>query len=364
MSIRLNLAVLFAFLAIPAILLFAQDPTISDAEYAIDSDPGAGSATGTQPNDGAFDETTESVQITIPTDNLSVGTHMVYVRMKNSEGDWGVRKAGIFVVEPPSERTIASGEYFLDDDPGRGEGNAISAIDGSFDESSESIETSIQSNDLSLGNHVFVIRMQDSEGNWGPKRSVGFRVSEETGSPTSFIAGAEYYLDTEPSPGNGQPLWPSDGSFNSRTENFGGVVPTSNISIGDHWLYTRVKDNQGQWSNPDSNLITVREPTAIDADSGFGLPTKFRVFNNYPNPFNPNTTIRYGVPQNTQVKLVVYDIRGNLVKTLVDEREDIGWYQIQWDGTNENGSHVSTGVYFYRLVTKQFTRTNKMILIK
>jgi hypothetical protein len=85
---------------------------------------------------------------------------------------------------------------------------------------------------------------------------------------------------------------------------------------------------------------------------------------NYPNPFNPSTTIRYEIKEATRVKLRVYDVAGRLVRTLVDESRKPDRYKAVWNGTNNRGQSVATGVYFYRLEAGSFVSTKKMVLLK
>jgi hypothetical protein len=86
---------------------------------------------------------------------------------------------------------------------------------------------------------------------------------------------------------------------------------------------------------------------------------------NYPNPFNPTTTIDFTVKELAPVTVKIYNVRGQLVKTLVNDRFAPGvTHQVTWDGRNDAGQAVSSGVYFYKLVTKSFTQTKKMVLLK
>jgi len=90
-----------------------------------------------------------------------------------------------------------------------------------------------------------------------------------------------------------------------------------------------------------------------------------RLEQNYPNPFNPQTTIAFALKQRARVKIDVYNVSGELVKTLLDETRDAGAYSnVTWNGTNNAGQTVSSGVYFYRLVTNNFSQTKKMVLLK
>jgi len=96
------------------------------------------------------------------------------------------------------------------------------------------------------------------------------------------------------------------------------------------------------------------------------LPKAFALGQNYPNPFNPSTTVAYDIPEGkeVQVRLNIYNVRGQLVRTLVNEVKSEGSYQVQWDGSSNNGQKVSSGVYFYRLVAGEFNQTRKMVILK
>ncbi|HIA29790.1 MAG TPA: T9SS type A sorting domain-containing protein, partial [Candidatus Marinimicrobia bacterium] len=89
------------------------------------------------------------------------------------------------------------------------------------------------------------------------------------------------------------------------------------------------------------------------------LPTSFALHQNYPNPFNPVTTLRYDLPQESDVTLTIYDITGRMVQTLVNELQQAGMKKVIW-----NASDVSSGVYIYRIQAGNFTKTRKMILLK
>ena len=95
-----------------------------------------------------------------------------------------------------------------------------------------------------------------------------------------------------------------------------------------------------------------------------GLYKAYLVGGNYPNPFNPSTTISYTVDQPSDIRLTVFDIRGRRVITLVDRFQDQGVYHIQWDGTNSSGRALASGVYFYRMEAENYSVTRKMVLLK
>ena len=85
---------------------------------------------------------------------------------------------------------------------------------------------------------------------------------------------------------------------------------------------------------------------------------------NYPNPFNPSTEIAFTVARGGSATLRIYDVEGKLVTTLVDRNVEAGQHRIQWNGINAQGRRVGSGIYFYRLLTPDFTQTRKMVLIK
>ncbi|UCD38241.1 MAG: T9SS type A sorting domain-containing protein, partial [Fidelibacterota bacterium] len=85
---------------------------------------------------------------------------------------------------------------------------------------------------------------------------------------------------------------------------------------------------------------------------------------NYPNPFNPVSTIRYDLPRTEKVSLVVYDIQGREVVRLVDSYVTSGFHEVEWDGRDANGREVPTGIYIARLVSPEYSRSIKMLLLK
>jgi len=94
------------------------------------------------------------------------------------------------------------------------------------------------------------------------------------------------------------------------------------------------------------------------------IPASYSLSQNYPNPFNPSTTIRFALPATSHVKLSIYSIDGQLVKTLVDDSKDAGNYSVVWNGTNNLGSQVASGMYIYRIDAGNFVNTKKLMLMK
>lgn len=103
---------------------------------------------------------------------------------------------------------------------------------------------------------------------------------------------------------------------------------------------------------------------SVEDDPETGLPTAFRLLNNYPNPFNPSTNIVYRLPASTTVKLSIFNLMGQKIRTLVNESQPAGEYRVEWNGADDNGRAVASGVYLYRLETPGFVKTQKMLLVK
>ena len=93
-------------------------------------------------------------------------------------------------------------------------------------------------------------------------------------------------------------------------------------------------------------------------------PLEYALAQNYPNPFNPSTRINFTVPVQVETKLIVYDILGRQVKSLVNDVLHAGEHFVQWDGTNGSGLSVASGVYFVRMTAGQFEKTTKMMLMR
>jgi len=86
--------------------------------------------------------------------------------------------------------------------------------------------------------------------------------------------------------------------------------------------------------------------------------------NNFPNPFNPITNIFYDLPKSGHVSIIVYDLLGREVITLVNETMESGYYAARWNGYNHRGQSVSAGIYFYHLQTGEYSKAQKMLLVK
>lgn len=104
--------------------------------------------------------------------------------------------------------------------------------------------------------------------------------------------------------------------------------------------------------------------TDIPTEDNPVLPSQLSLYQNYPNPFNPSTTIRYSLPEQSDIRIDIYDILGRRVETLVQKEQPAGYHQVVWDGKDKNGKTVSTGIYFYKLHVNDYRESKAMILIK
>ena len=126
--------------------------------------------------------------------------------------------------------------------------------------------------------------------------------------------------------------------------------------------YYRVSGFIGYWSGW-SNVVSVMIET-VSTDEENGLPKAFAVHQNFPNPFNPTTTLRYDLPEDGMVNVTIYDMMGRIVNHLVNGHQSAGYKTTEWNGTNSMGEPVSAGMYLYQINAGQFQQTKKMILLK
>ena len=234
-----------------------RNPTVQQAEFYWDNDPGVGNATALQSLDGNFNQALEQLiasNIDVPTQ----GIHVLGLRVKDENGNWSSTFSKAIMVNPAlSTRNIRIqlGEYFWDNDPGQGSGNTLVAIDGDFN---QAIEQGFESNMVfpSSGNRVFNIRFKDENGNWGQVFKQTILVHDGVPQRNPTVQQAEFYWDNDPGVGNATALQSLDGNFNQALEQ----LIASNIDVptqGIHVLGLRVKDENGNWSSTFSKAIMV-----------------------------------------------------------------------------------------------------------
>lgn len=101
----------------------------------------------------------------------------------------------------------------------------------------------------------------------------------------------------------------------------------------------------------------------ISANLANGVPYVYELRQNYPNPFNPSTNIKFSIPQTEFVEIMIYNVLGQLVKTLVNQKLLPGFHQVVWDGKNDQGMKVSTGIYLLKMKCQDFIQTRKMMIV-
>lgn len=110
-------------------------------------------------------------------------------------------------------------------------------------------------------------------------------------------------------------------------------------------------------------VFRYEQPTAVN-EIASEMPLSFELVQNYPNPFNPSTTIKYDVAQPVEVKLLIHDMLGQHVRTLVDQTQQAGRYAVVWDGRNEQGQPVASGVFIYQIQAGSFVQSRRMALVR
>jgi len=123
--------------------------------------------------------------------------------------------------------------------------------------------------------------------------------------------------------------------------------------------------NTDTWTGYSGGKVQVYESTGPGMSViNVALPVAFNLYNAYPNPFNPVTTLRYDLPENGLVNIIIYDILGRRVKTLISQTQTAGNRSVQWNATNDYGKPVSAGVYLYQIRAGKHISTKKMLLLK
>jgi hypothetical protein len=140
-----------------------------------------------------------------------------------------------------------------------------------------------------------------------------------------------------------------------------GATPLPSGSVAS--VMVRLKNKESRLSfSMDALLNESVQP--VGAVEIAAVPTVFALAQNYPNPFNPSTTIKYQIATDANVTLDVYNLQGQKIRALVAKEQKAGYYSVVWDGRNEAGQTVSSGLYLYRVQAGSFVATHKMLLIK
>jgi hypothetical protein len=219
--------------------LVINNTQIVAAEWFIDSDPGVGNGTNLAVTSG----NTVSGTLSLP-NAMSPGIHHLYIRVKNNLGKWSHQHKSMFYVLTPhvdNSTTIVKGEYFFDTDPGIG-----NAIQISVTPATEINHTlNISALGLTPGVHNLFIRMKNNRGIWGHYQKRMLFVNDQLTSVNKSIVAAEYFIDTDPGLALGTPISILPGT--NLLEDF--EINSTSIALGVHYLYVRVKEDNGRWSH-------------------------------------------------------------------------------------------------------------------
>ena len=261
----------------------AQQDTLSPllaGEYFFDSDPGIGNGIAIS---GISSADSIKLNFTANLSDLNQGFHNLYARVMNRAGRWSLYEVRTFYIQPSVQQntlnTILQGEYFIDNDPGIGQGVPFS-VPQSLD--SVNLDISAATLDLPAGFHNLYVRVENSKGNWGLYEVRTFYVQPNvvTNSFAKLVNG-EYFFDTIPEIGSGIPFsfTPSDSINISISPNLNG------LSIGNHMFYIRVEDSIGNWSLVAKqafqifNCSTYPSASFLADTVCFGTPTNFTINN-------------------------------------------------------------------------------------
>ncbi|MCK4339279.1 MAG: T9SS type A sorting domain-containing protein [Candidatus Cloacimonetes bacterium] len=172
-------------------------------------------------------------------------------------------------------------------------------------------------------------------------------------------------------------LNPINGNFHLQDSSLCIGAGVDSIEINGTWYYAPTTDIEGnprpnpEGSNPDMGAYEnpLGNPIVFIDDNEFILIPKFSLFQNYPNPFNPrlnrgSTTIRYYLTKSSKVEIQIYNVKGQVVKEYEIKNPKCGMNKIKWDGKDEKGNPISSGIYFYQIITNDYKEIRKCILLK
>lgn len=177
---------------------------------------------------------------------------------------------------------------------------------------------------------------------------------------STIVLAVGFLLGASPATGQVQLPWISINS--------GGVCWQSSTSYVACLTIGQTVSGPSQSTNYKVNFgfcqVGIKVGTDVQEIPTSELPSTYSLAQNYPNPFNPSTAIEFTVPVRGDVRVSVYNLLGQRVATLVDQPMSPGTYRTDWNGRDEAGNPVASGIYFYRLEAEQFLETRKMMLLK
>ncbi|HMJ69659.1 MAG TPA: gliding motility-associated C-terminal domain-containing protein [Cyclobacteriaceae bacterium] len=268
---------------------YAQN--LAKAEYFFDTDPGQGNGTNLPVTPGTSLNFTSNISVAA----LPAGFHILGLRVKQNGGIWSLFEARGFYISTASPNTtnISKAEYFIDTDPGQGNGTPITVSTGT----NVNFAFSVPTTSLSAGFHFLSVRVRDISGHWSLFEARGFFITTSTTNVTN-IAAAEYFYDADPGNGSGIPISVTPGP----TVNFTVPLPVGGLTPGFHFLGVRVKALGGRWgifegrgfyvSGSTSNAAAIAGAEYFfDTDPGSGNGTSLTIPSGDVSNFNVNLPI-------------------------------------------------------------------------
>jgi len=216
--------------------------------------------------------------------------------------------------------------------------------------------------DLQLPYHgLLIYHIDDNIGDYGANDDEWYPGYTDYGHYKVALEQADGLWQMEQNISQGNSGDPYPGSFNNRAFD-GSSVPNSRSYAGTE-TYVEVTNISDSGDTITCDFLVSSSDVNNQADDNF-LPHSYLLKQNYPNPFNPLTKIEYNLRENGRVKLEVFNILGQKIFTLVDGHKEKGEHVASWNGTDQEGRPLPSGVYFYRITTDNFQKTNKMILLE
>lgn len=308
---------------------------ITAAEYFIDSDPGVGNATSLTITEG----TTITGNFDIPTSGLANGLHVLHIRVRGTNNVWSLYFRDYFYIHttevPPTGSDLSAAEYFIDSDPGVGNGIPLTISTGQTLNNTFSIPTT----GLDNGLHVLHIRVKDLDDTWSLFYRDYFYIQTISNTVATPIVAAEYFFDSDPGVGNGFSIPITEGFTISETLAI--PVPES-MTDGTHYLYLRVKNLDNNWSAYIFEIFNVDSTLSVEENDNLA-------FQVYPNPTSSILNIEINSASNYDIQLL--DMNGKVILS----RKPIGI------NDKIDFSKYAKGVYLLQIKER---KTNKRYILK
>jgi hypothetical protein len=244
---------LFYKMDVPVVL----NPKIKALEYFVDEDPGVGS--GIRISISPTTANIEDKSITIDLSAVTTGFHKLNLRALDDYGKWSIAVSKSFFMDviPTSENLVISKvEYFVDSDPGAGNGNALSFTQGN----NIDVQGSIDLSAFNKGFHRLYIRAKDNKGRWSIATSRMFYMDVVPITSLPNLVKGEYFIDTDPGFGQGTPInFTASSSLIDKTF----TIDLNSVNAGFHKLFVRYKDSRGGWSSTNQRVFIKMYPSAV-----------------------------------------------------------------------------------------------------